>query len=365
MKEEAETKRIAEEEKRLKEDAETKRIAKEEKRLKEEAETKRKAEEEKRIKEKAESKRKVEEEKRIKEEAESKRKVEEEKRLKEEVETKRKAEEEKQRKKGAADKRKVSEERRFNEAAAKRKASEEQLVKKNKFNKLILAGVIVIVLILVGIFAFLSINSDPKIEPKGIKETIATEKPKIDLPIKKKRDTDKQVNAIKKPDSLKKSDSLIRADIIRKADSIEKANVIRKADSIKKVKEEYFLALRVSDTIDGGVIFTIDHSSKTGKIAYPEDYGPLTWTNAQGFVDQLGEGWRLPPRDTLQIMYNTIGQGKNNSGQFADKLYWSSTPFEEYQAHLIHFRDGNADYHYNKETRKHLFRVIRDFSRKE
>ena len=91
----------------------------------------------------------------------------------------------------------------------------------------------------------------------------------------------------------------------------------------------------------------------------------MNWTNAQKFVDQLGEGWRLPPRDTLQIMYNTIGQGKNNSGQFADKLYWSSTPFEEYQAYLIHFRDGNATYHFNKETRKNLFRVIRDFSLKE
>jgi hypothetical protein len=61
-------------------------------------------------------------------------------------------------------------------------------------------------------------------------------------------------------------------------------------------------------------------------------------------------------------MYRTIGQGATNSGEFADALYWSATDYDEYQARLIRFSDGNTSYHYNKnaEHRKFKVRAIRD-----
>ena len=64
-------------------------------------------------------------------------------------------------------------------------------------------------------------------------------------------------------------------------------------------------------------------------------------------------------------MQRTIGQGATNSGQFADELYWSATPYDTYQARLLRFRDGNASYHYNKAVadRKFYVRAVRDFSR--
>jgi hypothetical protein len=350
----------AEEDKSLKEEAEAKIKAAQDKRLKEEAEAKIKVTEDKRLKEEAESKIKAAEEKRLKEETESKIKAAEEKRLKEEAEAKRKTEEEQRLKEKAETKRKAAEEQRLKEAApAKRKAEEEKLAKKNKFIKFGLVGVIVFVLIVVGLFVFIPNNLDPKITPADNKPSIVIEKTKIDVPIKKEIEIGAQANSIKKADSLK-----IAADLIRKTDSIEKAIVLRKTDSIKKAKEDYFLGLRVGDSLQGGIIFTIDHSSKTGKIAYPKDFDKMTWTNAEKYVVELAEGWRLPTFDELVIMYGSIGQGNNNSGQFADKLYWSSTPFAEYQARLLHFRDGNKNYSYNKQAqnRKYLFRVIRDFS---
>ena len=90
----------------------------------------------------------------------------------------------------------------------------------------------------------------------------------------------------------------------------------------------------------------------------------MPWTNAMNINEQLGDGWRLPTFDELEKMYQTIGQGASNSGQFADELYWSATAFDEYQARLIRFRDGNTSYHYNRnvEHRKFQVRAVRDIN---
>ena len=64
-------------------------------------------------------------------------------------------------------------------------------------------------------------------------------------------------------------------------------------------------------------------------------------------------------------MRQTIGQGASNSGQFAQELYWSATLYDDYQAQLLRFSDGNASYHYNMENEERSFmvRAVRDFSR--
>jgi hypothetical protein len=90
----------------------------------------------------------------------------------------------------------------------------------------------------------------------------------------------------------------------------------------------------------------------------------MSWQSAMKIDEQLGEGWRLPTFDELRIMHQTIGQGATNSGEFSGELYWSATAYDEYQARLVRFRDGNTSYHYNKnvEQRKFLVRAVRDFS---
>ncbi|MEN8797886.1 MAG: hypothetical protein ABF293_01480, partial [Flavobacteriaceae bacterium] len=123
--------------------------------------------------------------------------------------------------------------------------------------------------------------------------------------------------------------------------------------------------LGVGDIYNGGIIFVFNHSDNTGKIAHLDDAGPMTWQDAANIHEQLGEGWRLPTFDELSLMYQTIGQGATNSGEFTGGLYWSATDYDEYQARLIRFSDGNTSYHYNKnvEHRKFKVRAIRDLGR--
>lgn len=161
------------------------------------------------------------------------------------------------------------------------------------------------------------------------------------------------------PGPDKPSDPLPDAKPAIDTDSIDSAE--SKSDSLDKVTA--FSQLEVGDTIEGGIIFSIDRVANSGKIAQLKDAGPMPWTEAMKIHEQLGEGWRLPTSDELISMYRTIGQGAANSGQFADELYWSSTAFDDYQARLVRFRDGNTSYHYNKNAahRQFLVRAVRDF----
>lgn len=124
-----------------------------------------------------------------------------------------------------------------------------------------------------------------------------------------------------------------------------------------------FLKLKVGDTHEGGIIFSIDHASRSGKIAHLKDAGPMPWQDAIEIHEQLGEGWRLPSLEELEAMYKTIGQGAENIGEFTTSLYWSSTHYDDFQASLLRFWDGNNTYHYNRfvEERKFRVRAVRDF----
>lgn len=125
------------------------------------------------------------------------------------------------------------------------------------------------------------------------------------------------------------------------------------------------IALAVGDPYGDGLIFEIDTNGKTGRVAHRNDLGPMIWTDALKIHEELGEGWRLPTHDELKSMYDVLGQGADNDGQFADDLYWSATPYDENQAKLVRFTDGNASYHYNSRGthRQFLVRAVRDFER--
>ncbi|WP_461443762.1 Lcl domain-containing protein [Maribacter sp.] len=124
------------------------------------------------------------------------------------------------------------------------------------------------------------------------------------------------------------------------------------------------LTLTIGDSYGDGLIFEIDTNGKTGRVAHRNDLGPMIWTDALKIHEELGEGWRLPTHDELKSMYDVLGQGADNDGQFADDLYWSATPYDENQAKLVRFTDGNASYHYNSRGthRQFLVRAVRDFN---
>ncbi|MGB5236738.1 MAG: hypothetical protein WBM43_14430 [Flavobacteriaceae bacterium] len=322
--EEAETKRRAAVAKRIREEAEAsaKKRA-EEDRLWEEAMVRRIAENEKRIREKAEvsATKKAEEKKKGKKKEEIEKITGEEVRHveklgtatnqragrekihNEEMEAKRLAEGERQRKLATK---------------AQMKAAGTQVGKGSSLKKLILRGSLAILLFVAAIWAISKFNSPPEAQQPA-------------LPIIEEAE-------LEDPNDLKKT-------------SIESSN---KATTSTK--------LGVGDIYDGGIIFTIDPANNTGKIAHLEDAGPMPWQDAVKIHEQWGEGWRLPSFDELYLMYQTIGRGAANIGEFTDELYWSATAYDEYQARLIRFKDGNTSYHYNKnvEHRKFKVRAIRE-----
>ena len=327
--EEREADSIAKEEHRDLAEAEAQIKAGEEKRLKQEVDAKRRTEEEKRLKEEAEAQRKSEEEKRFREEAEAQRKSEEEKRLKQEIDAKRRAEEEKRLSEKAEAQRKSDEKNKLKEEAngpqihieADSKVEETQEDKNKNFKKRVIAVSLIAVFAIGGIW-FISFfnNGSEKHTP----------------PLPKENTSD-----VKDSSALSENEN----------------------DSVKE--EESLSKLGIGASYDGGIVFSISSDGKTGKIVSPRDAGPMAWKNAMNIHEQLGEGWRLPTLDELKTMYQTIGQGATNSGQFADGLYWSATFYDEYQARLLRFSDGNASYHYNRgvEQRKFRVRAVWDFSR--
>lgn len=289
---------------------ELERIAEEERRLLKEA--KRIATDEEERKADADAKEKLSEE-RLRAETEVKRKAEKEQlRIKEEkaqkvskIETASHKEQEHQRKWGVKPNHKVE------------KAPQDE---KTSINKKILIASFIAFLVIVGIWALSDATKNPE-KPIPVKSTMP--------------ETDKSKSV---PLEEVKIDS-----------GQEEALVIKFA---------------VGDQFEGGIIFSLDSTNKNGKIVHIDDAGPMPWQSAIKIHEQLGDGWRLPTIEELQLMRKTVGQLASNSAEFSNGLYWSATAFSEHQARLLRFRDGNTSYHYNRnvETRTYRVRAVRDFS---
>jgi len=146
---------------------------------------------------------------------------------------------------------------------------------------------------------------------------------------------------------------------------VEEPVVLEKTEKTPIEKEEPINELTLGEFYQGGMIFSIDSENKNGKIVQIEDAGPMTWKNAMQIHEQLGEGWRVPTLEELKVVRKTVGQGATNQAEFSNGLYWSATDYDQYQARLLRFRDGNTSYHYNKEAehRQYRVRAIRNFSR--
>ncbi len=280
---------------------------------------------ENKLKQEAEAGRKVAEQQRLQREAEAAKKTEEEKRLKQEIEAQRIATEERL-KKEAENQKRIEEEQRsdFEHDAIKNPIEDNrgELAEENRIpSKRIFIGLLIAAIGIAAILFFSKSGNDLKEEtPTGVV-----------------------------------SDTVVTQDSVGSTSS----------ETIVSDDEDSTSKLAIGDSYDDGIVFEIAPSGKTGKIAHQEDAGPMPWQDAMIIHDQLGHGWRLPTLEELRTMYRTIGPGEDNIGEFADGLYWSATDYDEYQARLLRFRDGNTSYHYNKavESRRFLVRAVRDFSR--
>ena len=68
-----------------------------------------------------------------------------------------------------------------------------------------------------------------------------------------------------------------------------------------------------------------------------EDLGEMDWDEAMKACADLGDGWRLPTKDEL----NVLCENKDKIGGFALRYYWSSKEYGSFGAWLQGFNLGN------------------------
>jgi hypothetical protein len=87
---------------------------------------------------------------------------------------------------------------------------------------------------------------------------------------------------------------------------------------------------------------------------YPKDLGQYTWHYAKELCEDLGDGWRLPTREELHLMY----LNKDEISCFAAASYWSSGEYNTSLVWYQNFNDGNQYYNYKHST--NYVRAVRD-----
>lgn len=90
---------------------------------------------------------------------------------------------------------------------------------------------------------------------------------------------------------------------------------------------------------------------------YPRDFGKMKWEDAMKACADLGDGWRLPTRLELLVMYNN----QDELGGFASNYYWSSTESDFNNAWLQSFLSGNQ-FTFNKSSTYDV-RAIKDIKK--
>ena len=86
-----------------------------------------------------------------------------------------------------------------------------------------------------------------------------------------------------------------------------------------------------------------------------EDLGDMNWDEAKKACKNLGDGWRLPTKDELNLLY----ENKEKIGGFANVFYWSSTEYDDYGAWGQGFSFGNQ--YYGSKSATSFVRAVRAF----
>jgi len=90
-------------------------------------------------------------------------------------------------------------------------------------------------------------------------------------------------------------------------------------------------------------------------LVHPTDLGKMDWEDAKKACADLGDGWRLPTRLELLLMYNN----QDELGGFANNYYWSSTEYSNYGFAWLQYFYNGRQYGSNK-TSKDSVRAVRD-----
>ena len=96
--------------------------------------------------------------------------------------------------------------------------------------------------------------------------------------------------------------------------------------------------MKIGDELNDGIIFHINEDGKSGLIAQKQDLpGKYNWDNAITACNELGNGYRLPNKEELNLLY----QQMHIIGGFANYNYWSSTEYDSNYAWYQSFGYGS------------------------
>jgi hypothetical protein len=87
---------------------------------------------------------------------------------------------------------------------------------------------------------------------------------------------------------------------------------------------------------------------------YPKDLGQHNWEDAKKLCEDLGDGWRLPTREELHLMW----LNRESIGGFAAAYYWSSSELNDYGACGQFFSVGLQGNYFKSST--DFVRAVRD-----
>jgi hypothetical protein len=122
------------------------------------------------------------------------------------------------------------------------------------------------------------------------------------------------------------------------------------------------LLLQIGDVHAGGIVFQINEDG-TGLVADLENLGLMDWYDAMdaaaSATSQGYDDWYIPSLEELELMYNTIAQGADNSGNFSGGYYWSSTEWSSTRAWFVILNTGTTSH--GTKANAYWVRVIRAF----
>ena len=79
-------------------------------------------------------------------------------------------------------------------------------------------------------------------------------------------------------------------------------------------------------------------------VVYDNDLGKMKWKDALKACENLGNGWRLPTKEELTLLF----ENKEIVGNFGDRTYWSSTKNKALfgllfsNAYYVNFKHGTC-----------------------
>ena len=98
---------------------------------------------------------------------------------------------------------------------------------------------------------------------------------------------------------------------------------------------------------------------KIDNLEVTEDLGKMQWDKAKKAIESLGDGWRLPTKDELNVLY----ENREKLGRVPNAFYWGSTEHSTNYVWGKNFhKNENWEIYLNKAGNYYYYvRAVRDF----